>query len=51
MFITLKWQRYGHETDDDFLATAATLINSAEIKLVHQKCALKQRVISDFFNK
>ncbi|KAH3694586.1 hypothetical protein DPMN_082026 [Dreissena polymorpha] len=44
-------QRYGHEADGDFLATVDTLINSSEIKIVKQKCALKQRVISDFFKK
>jgi len=30
----LRLQRYGHETDGDFLATADTLINSSEIKVV-----------------
>jgi len=47
----LPLQRYRHETDGDFLATADTLINSSEIKIVKQKCALKQRVISDIFKK
>ncbi|KAH3887420.1 hypothetical protein DPMN_011437 [Dreissena polymorpha] len=39
----LSLQRYGHETDGDFLATADTLINSSENKIVKQKCAPKQR--------
>ena len=47
----LRLQRYWHETDGDFLATADTLINSSEIKILKQKCALKQRVISDIFKK
>ncbi|KAH3774361.1 hypothetical protein DPMN_175743 [Dreissena polymorpha] len=41
----LRLQWYGHETDGDFLATADILIKSSEIKIVKQKCALKQRVI------
>ncbi|XP_052230994.1 methionine--tRNA ligase, cytoplasmic-like [Dreissena polymorpha] len=47
----LGLQRYGHETDSDFLATVDTLINSLEFKIVKQNCALKQRVIADFFKK
>ncbi|XP_052238584.1 tigger transposable element-derived protein 6-like [Dreissena polymorpha] len=45
----LRLQQYRHETDGDVLATADTLSNSSEIKIVKQKCVLKQRVISDFF--
>ncbi|KAH3719341.1 hypothetical protein DPMN_062173 [Dreissena polymorpha] len=39
------------QTDGDFLAAADTLLNISENKIVKQKCALKQRVISDFFVK
>ncbi|KAH3787310.1 hypothetical protein DPMN_165431 [Dreissena polymorpha] len=39
---SLRLQWNGHETDGDFLATSDTLINSSEIKIVKQKCALKQ---------
>ena len=37
--------------DGDFLATADTLLNIAENKIVKEKCAFKQRVILDFFVK
>ncbi|KAH3863296.1 hypothetical protein DPMN_026279 [Dreissena polymorpha] len=47
----LRMQRYGHEKDGDFLATADTLLNFAENKIVKEKCAFKQRVILDFFMK
>ncbi|KAH3802150.1 hypothetical protein DPMN_155821 [Dreissena polymorpha] len=47
----LRMQRYGHEKDGDFLATADTLLNIAENKIVKEKCAFKQRVILDFFVK
>ncbi|XP_052268287.1 tigger transposable element-derived protein 6-like [Dreissena polymorpha] len=47
----LRMQRYGHEKDSDFLATADTLLNIAENKIVKEKCTFKQRVIMDFFVK